>query len=146
MLNCGEFPSYKAELAVSLGGPLGNLCSGALLWALTLLCRRSGCSTAFLLPLCRGVIPLSLFVAGWNLLPISGFDGGRILHCLLLLTPRRAPSPRTADLLLTITSTTCVLSLWLLSVYLVLRTARALSLFLFCVQLFWGLWGEQLRR
>lgn len=133
-----DFPSYHAELLVALGGPLGNLCGNALLVIAHMLLPHGPLST-----LCRDTLPISLFLGIWNLLPIQGFDGGRVLRCLLLRPyAQRTIFPDAADRLLRVTSGIFFLGLWVLSVYLLLRTGRALSLFLFCLQLFWGLYCE----
>ena len=132
----GSFPSYRAELAIALGGPLGNLLGNALPIALSLLpfpALRSAC---------REVVSLSLFLAGWNLLPLDGFDGGRILRCLLLGSKRPLSLPL-VDGICRISSALCLTGLWLLAVYFVLRTARAISLFWFCLQLFWGAYVKE---
>ena len=125
------FCSYGKEALVALGGPLGNLLGNALL----ILCMplfpasdRSAWSMLF---------SSSLFLAIWNLLPIEGFDGGRILRCLILQRQREAGT-EAADRTLRISSAICFTLLWMLSVYLLLRTGRAFSLFLFCMQLFLG--------
>lgn len=132
-----DFPTYESELLIALGGPLGNLLGNVPL----ILVQARLPSDAL-----REVVALSLFLGCWNLLPIEGFDGGRALRCLLLRHHgKRTLTPDAVDRLLRITSGACFLGLWLLSVYLVLRTGRALSLFLFCLQLFWGLCREQLR-
>ena len=129
------FPSYESELWIALGGPCGNLIGNALFFALA---RMSG--SAHLLILCQELIPLSLFLGIWNLLPIHGFDGGRVLHCLLL---RGRCAPACAQRILCMTSAACFVLLWTLSIYLLLRTGRAFSLFWFCVQLFWGCWQKE---
>ena len=124
------FPSYSDEARVALGGPLGNLIGNALLYLAAL-----ATSHPALWAICRGVLPLSLFLGVWNLLPIEGFDGGRLLRCLLL---RHRASLQTADRVLAVSSALCFCLFWMLSMYLLLRTGRAFSLFWFCVQLFWG--------
>jgi Zn-dependent protease len=143
----GDFPSYDAELWVALGGPLGNLIGNALLVAVFLLTRQHAAHQA-IRALCRAVLPLSLFLGIWNLMPIRGFDGGRILCCLLLRGrqgERLSFALRGVERLLSVTSATCFLLLWLLSVYLLLRTGRAFSLFWFCVQLFWSCMRQEER-
>ena len=139
MLAKSAFPSYDVELCAALGGPLGNLLGNAVLIVLQMLLPL-----APLRDICRETLPLSLFLGIWNLLPIEGFDGGRVLQCLLLRGRKRnAITPDAVEGWLRLTSGACFLGLWVLSVYLLLRTGRALSLFLFCLQLFWGLFGEQ---
>ncbi|MBQ7336892.1 MAG: hypothetical protein IJW40_00385 [Clostridia bacterium] len=137
----GIFPSYNTELIIALGGPLGNLLGNALLLFLSYILRH-GEGGASLLALCQDTVPLSLFLGIWNLLPIEGFDGGRMLRCLLSKRPCRMSLP-TIDRILAASSAGCFLTLWVLAVYLLLRTGRAVSLFVFCVQLFWGNFMER---
>ncbi len=138
LLRENEFPDYDTELGIALGGPLGNLFGNALLVLAGMLLPGDT-----LREICRNTLPLSVFLGVWNLLPIVGFDGGRILRCLLLRRRgQNALTPDAADRLLRVTSGACFLMLWMLSIYLLLRTGRAVSLFLFCLQLFWGLWRE----
>ena len=115
--------SYKKECLLCLAGPLTNLLCvgiGMLLSALS--------DSAFLQSF--------LFASGslgiLNLLPIWEFDGGRILHALLCCRL----SPVTALRILRILSFGCVLLLWMLSVYLLLRFSSSLSLFVFSLSLF----------
>ena len=128
------FPSYADEAWVALGGPLGNLLGNALLYLISLAASHPALWT-----ICRGVLPISFFLGIWNLLPIEGFDGGRLLRCLML---RRNTTLRTADRVLAVSSALCFCFFWMLSMYLLLRTGRAFSLFWFCVQLFWGLYAQ----
>ncbi len=137
LTDTGGFPSYGKEALVALGGPLGNVLGNAFL---LLLLRLSPANEGPVASLIAGTLPISLFLALWNLMPIRGFDGGRLLGCLLL-QHRCAFSPTTAERVLNLTSAACFFVLWLLAVYLLLRTGRAFSLFLFCVQLFWGMYA-----
>lgn len=118
----GDLPSYKREAAVALAGPLFNLLSAALL--LPLLPRSSDFLSLF--------VSASLFLGVLNLLPVKDLDGGRALFCLLasLLTPRAASA------VLGLLSFLVILSLWTLSVYLLLRLGASLSLFVFSSALF----------
>ena len=129
--DCAGFGSYGKEALVALGGPLGNVLGNALL----ILCYPLFPDPT--VPLWRMLFSTSLFLAIWNLLPIEGFDGGRILRCLILQAKHEAGTEM-ADRILRVSSTACLILLWMLSTYLLLRTGRAFSLFLFCVQLFWG--------
>ena len=116
------FPSYRAEAAIALGGPLANLLSAPLLYWL--------CPAAS--PL-GNVAPLSLYLAALNLLPLRSFDGGRALVCFLC--DRRALLPDRAERVLSVLSALILFALWLCAVYLLLRRGSALSLYLFCLQL-----------
>jgi stage IV sporulation protein FB len=118
----GSLYSYGQEILLCLAGPLCNLtCASLGLW---LLPRYSAFGTPFVFA--------SLALGLLNLLPIQGFDGGRILHALLsLLLP-----PHTARGITTVSSFFCVLTLWIASTYLLLRAAASLSLFVFSLSLF----------
>jgi Zn-dependent protease len=129
------FPSYRAEAVIALGGPVGNLLGNTLLIVLSHLPVPPS-ADAFFVALNAQVLPLSLHLALWNLLPIEGFDGGRILQCLLNLAQNKNLSPCVAEQLVTASSCFCLLLLWFLSVYLLLHGSGALSLYLFCVELF----------
>ena len=131
LIAAGGFPSYEVELYCALGGPLANMVA-------SLLCR----GVLFFYPLATGLlvpaITVSLYLGLFNLLPISGFDGARILHCLLCCRHRHLSSlsPTKADRLISVISSTLLLLFWLIALYLLLRRGSALSLYLFCLQLF----------
>lgn len=127
----GGFPSYDTELYCALGGPVANAIS-AILCRFFLLSR--GLGPAF----CAVFIPLSLYWCLLNLLPLPCFDGARVLRCFLCAPHRYLPtlSPDGADRLLNLLSSLVWVVFWLLSVYLLLRRASALCLFVFCFQLF----------
>ncbi len=77
------FLSYPREIAVAAAGPLLNLLTAA---ALIPALRAGGSEANFCF------FAINLLTAFFNLLPITGFDGGRILSALsaLLLPPRAA--------------------------------------------------------
>lgn len=79
----GELLSYKRELLIAAAGPLFNLLGcAALLPALQNGVEHEASFCFF---------ALNLLSALFNLLPIAGFDGGRVLFCALsLLLPARA--------------------------------------------------------
>ena len=79
----GGLLSYKKELAIAAAGPLFNL--AACLCLLPALRAGQAQEATFCF------FAINLLTAGFNLLPIGGFDGGRILSALLmLLLPPRA--------------------------------------------------------
>lgn len=132
-----DFSSYDDELTIALGGPMANALSALLMRLLCSVCPLLvGFSSRF--------IPLSLSLALLNLLPLRSFDGARILYCLACCHHRRLPSlvPDQAEHLITWLSCLVLTGLWLLSVYLLLRCGSALSLYLFCLQLFLCLASE----
>ena len=78
---------------------------------------------------------------------IEGFDGGRLLRCLLCLTAKEADKALLrAERVLSLCSAACLLALWFFSVYLLLRAGTALSLYLFCAELFFTLYEPQKSR
>ena len=117
-----SFISYKQEIILSLSGPLVNL-----LCAIPLLIFFKEPSE-----FCRLFIATSLFLGILNLLPITDFDGGRILYCLISYKF----SPQCALKAIKISSFTLVFILWTLSVYLLIKLASSLSLFIFSLSLF----------
>lgn len=125
------FPSYQNELITSLGGPLGNLFGTAIF---LLLLRINPGLRSF----CAAFVPLSLYLALLNLLPLRGFDGARVFFCLLCMSHRRLPSltPDRADTLINAFTAILLFFLWICSVYLLLRAGTALSLYVFCLQIF----------
>ena len=116
----GGVYSYAQEIALCLAGPLVNLLSASVGLHLP--------DGAFR----QGFLFSSLALGLLNLLPIRGFDGGRILSALLL----RFWQPRTAERITDVLSFLCVLSLWCCSVYLLIRFVASLSLFIFSLSLF----------
>ena len=131
LMSDASFPSYDAELYCALGGPVANV-AAALLCRLILL--PLGIATEFLI----SFIPLSLFLGLLNLLPLQGFDGARILFCFLCARHRAFLSldPYSAQRIVRGISCGMLVLLWLLSVYVLLRRGSALSLYVFCLQLF----------
>ena len=125
------FPSYDDELTCALGGPVAGALSA-------LAARGLGYLLPSLAPFVQEFIPLSLALSLLNLLPLRGFDGARILTCFLSCHHRHLPSlsPTDAARVVSLLSCLVLLLLWLLSIYLLLRTGSALSLYLFCLQLF----------
>ena len=77
--------SYRREILLCLFGPLFNLLSAV---ALIPVLQRGGGEAAFCL------FAINILTALFNLIPITGFDGGRALAALLamLLPPRAAHS------------------------------------------------------
>ena len=111
---------YRDEILVAAAGPLANLLCAALIFPYSHISFFS----FFLVS--------SLFLAFLNLLPVTGFDGGRIFLCLLC----DRLSPTTAARLLSVLSFLIVFFLWSFSVYVLLRVGNSLSLFVFSCSLF----------
>lgn len=121
--------SYKKEIALAAAGPLANLVSSALLYPVFKSSEGFGCL----------FLAASLFLGILNLLPVESFDGGRILNCILC----EKFSPRLASAVCGALSFVSVIFLWLLSVYLLLRRASSLSLFVFSLSLFCKIFIKQ---
>ena len=118
--------SYKKELLLSLSGPIANITSGIIS-----LCIYKSSVTQTNTYLLFFTIA-SFFLAILNLLPIKGFDGGRIFVCFL------APlsGAYTPEIWLGRLSFLFIFLLWVISVYLMLRIGSSLTLFVFSTALF----------
>lgn len=114
--------SYSQEIFLCLAGPLVNFLFGSLLLILPL--PPSDFLTYFIFS--------SFSLGTLNSLPIRGFDGGRIFCALL----SHFLSPRLVGRIVDVLSFLFIFLLWSLSVYLLLRTASSLSLFIFSLSLF----------
>ncbi len=121
------FPSYKSEIFIALGGPLSNLIFAVLVLV------------AFNSPTAEYFAKLSFALALLNLLPIKAFDGGRIFKALLASFLPEKLSVKICELISFFT----LFSLWSVSIYLLLRTGRNLTFFLFSFSVFLRLFAEQ---
>lgn len=117
-----EIGSYKDELTIALAGPAVNLICAAFIMLFGKSTGEFG----------QMFLAGSLFLGILNLLPITDFDGGRVLFCLVALKY----SLNSARSLLRISSFLLIFVLWSLSVYLILRLGASLSLFVFSASLF----------
>lgn len=118
--------SYGKEIFLCAAGPAANLLS------LLLALPAKGNSGRFFLS-------VSAALAILNLLPIEGFDGGRILQNTLSLFLPPALTDRLCDLF----SFLFLFMLWCASVYLLLRTGSELSLFFFSAALFFRIFLQK---
>lgn len=125
---CASMGSYSDELLIAAAGPFFNLLSALAIWPWA----KGTNSFVF------SFFVSSLFLGFLNLLPVSEFDGGRILTCLFC----RRLNPLVVSRILEITSFVIVFILWTLSVYLLLRVSSSLSLFVFSCSLFMKLFGD----
>lgn len=117
----GRLCSYTALVLLCLSGPMVNF-----------ICFASMLPLGAWHPWCAEFCLANLSLGVLNLIPIEGFDGGRILHGLLCkILPLGAAERITSTL-----SFCCLLTLWLLSVWLLLRTGSSLTLFVFSCCLF----------
>lgn len=122
----GSPPSYGKEILLCAAGPLANLLS----LLLALLCGT---------PTDSFFVSASAALALLNLLPIEGFDGGRILHSTLSLFL----SPEKADKISYLFSFLFLFVLWCISVYLMMRVGNELSLFFFSTAIFFRLFLQK---
>ena len=124
---CGTL-SYVDELLFALGGPL----MGFLGFALTFKFSFSNLA----IPFCQNFLfpfsIISLCLSIFNLLPLNSLDGGRILRCTLCLIF----SLTTAEKVIKFTSFFTLISLWLMSIYMMLKIATGLPMFIFCLFFF----------
>ena len=117
----GRLYAYSEMTMLCFAGPLINFLCFALSFPFS--------GTAFWL----AEFSLSSLSLGLlNLLPIDGFDGGRILHGLLC----RFLPLRVAERMILVLSFCCIFLLWAISVWLLLRTGSSLTLFVFSCCLF----------
>ena len=120
----GESVSYRKEACICLAGPFANVLTASLLYPVGGRILQTDPLSFF----CTVSIALAIL----NLLPISDFDGGRILYCLI--SPLL--DPNIASALCRICSFFSLFFLWSISVYVLLRTGGNFSLFFFSVSLF----------
>ena len=125
-----ELFSYKDEIFLCIMGPLINF-----LLALVLLPVYNATENQFAL----SVIASSLFLGTLNLLPIKGFDGGRIFLSLLnIFCPYRIASGIIYALSLFL-----IFILWSTSVYLLIVAEAGLSAFVFSLSLFINIFSDK---
>ena len=122
----GSLPSYGAEAVLAASGPAASL-----LLAIPLI----GSSTPFAASLRLATLSFALF----NLLPIEGFDGGRMVSGTLLLFL----APRLADKVSELLSFFFLFVLWCVSVYLMMRVGNELSLFFFSTAIFFRIFLQK---
>ncbi len=128
----GSLISYPKEFLLCAAGPAMNLISAA---AVCILSAHRGFRTE-----CgEWFASVSLMLAILNLMPAEGFDGGRMLSVAV----SSLLGPRAAARLLTFTSFTSIVLLWMISVWLLLRYGTSLSLFIFTVSLFYRIFVEK---
>lgn len=114
--------SYRAEFLLCAAGPLFSL-------LLSLFFSFLGSGTYVFL---QNIRDSSLFLGLLNLLPVRGFDGGRMLSSLISLLG----SPFSADLFERLFTGIFLIILWGIAVYLLLVTSGGLTLFVFSAGLF----------
>ena len=123
-IETGGVFSYKKEILLCLAGPLFNI-----LACITAMPLRS---VEIISSQIRDFCGICLVLAIFNLLPIRGFDGGRILYSVVALFS----GMNAAETVITLTGCTLVGTLWITSIYMIIRYESALSLFAFSILLF----------
>ena len=125
-----ELFSYKDEIFLCVMGPLVNF-----ILALALLPVYSATKNQFIL----NVIASSLFLGILNLLPIKGFDGGRIFLSLLnIFCPHEIASK-----IISAVSFCIIFILWSTSVFLLIVANAGLSAFVFSLSLFSSIFNDR---
>ncbi len=117
--------SYRDEVLLAASGPFVNIIFFIAFYPQTALSGWLGEFFAYF-------TAASLFLGLLNLLPISTFDGGRILYASVA----SKASPALASDILRVLSFICLFGLWCISSYLLIRTGNSLSLFVFSITLF----------
>ena len=153
-----EGMSYKKEFFLCAGGPIANLCFAALSLTLALVCQKispqpaddtltqaflllegQGGSAMSALYLCTVV---SLLQAAVNLLFVDGLDGGRMLVAVIAQIGSAQTAHR-AEKICTIFSAVC---LWIISVYLLLRTGSGIGILVCAGCMFVKICGAEVQR
>ena len=117
----GRLLSYGEEWLLCWAGPMFSLIMSVALsvfWEISLFARLLSCA--------------SLLLGLLNLLPIRGFDGGRMLAAAVSVTLGEGA----AEYVLRLTSFLFLFLLWAVSVFFLLRAGDGLSLFCFSMSLF----------
>ena len=115
--------SYKDEIFLCICGPAANILTALAVFPYCLFTQNK-VTLYFILA--------SFSLALLNLIPIKGFDGGRIFFSLLCLLS----DIDVAEKVLSAVSFICILILWIMSVYFLLMARSNLSLFVFSISLF----------
>lgn len=120
--------SYGEEFLFALGGPLFSFLGFALTMPWALKNESSPLSQKFLLPFALICACLLIF----NLLPLHSLDGGRMLSSFAFSVFSFSSASKIMRALNFLT----LLSLWLFSVYMILRISQGLPMFVFCIIFF----------
>lgn len=138
----GHIGSYSSEFMLCTAGPLASVILGATA-IFSLKARDIPINTDYLMSIIEEdtygiegtlalIMTFSLLQAALNLLPVAGFDGGRMAKAVIVyLFGERAGAAATS--LLTFIF---ALILWMASVYLLIKVGQGLSLFSFSLCMF----------
>ncbi len=106
--------TYFRELCVHLAGGVTGTAAALIVWKISGNARFLG---------------ITLCLTFMNLLPVEGFDGGGVLHCILsMLLP-----PATADAVCHAVSVAAVLLLWTIVLWVELKVRATVTVLLFVV-------------
>ncbi len=120
--------SYADEILFALGGPIAGFLGFGLTFNFALSHINIPFYQAFLFPFSLLSLCLSIF----NLIPLNSLDGGRILKCLLCLLF----SLDIAEKIMRFVTLLTLLSLWFLSIYMMLKISNGIAMFFFCLIFF----------
>ena len=115
------FYSYKKEILLCLGGPLSNFFSVIIIFFIP--CVSQTLQNFMVSSFALGLI---------NMLPIIGFDGGRIFSDIMNMIIQ----PHVTYKIMKAISFIFIFSLWCFSVYLMLKVTASLTMFVFSASLF----------
>lgn len=116
---------YESEAILCLCGPAMNFLSCVMILPFIL----KGYEISFFI---KYFFASSLLLGTINMLPVSSFDGGRVLSCVLC----KFFTPSSVSKITSFTSFVCIFCLWSMSVYILLRQGATLTLFVFSFSLF----------
>lgn len=123
--------SYKNEIIICAAGPTVNFISAYFALLISKLNHGQNAITDifFWCSLSLGII---------NILPIKSLDGGRIISALI----SHIGTLKSAEITVDILSFLTLFALWCISLYLLLKSASSLSLFVFSVSIFASIFLE----
>lgn len=138
--------SYKSEVLLAFAGPLANLVSLGICAMYTMISRvslvellmsaesfLSGGEYDYMGMI--GFFSVSSFLhCAVNLLPINTFDGGRITYCAVAAVI----SERAGGRILDISTALSALFIWIIALYLLLKVASGLGVFVFAACIFFS--------
>ena len=116
----GMLFSYTDEILLCLGGPLFNFLSAGLVIHI------------FKLSFDSLFVQASFALGALNMLPILGFDGGRILYAIL---QKHLPQ-NISKLIMKSLSFTFIFSLWVFSLYVMIRVGASVGVYIFSASMF----------
>ena len=138
--------SYSSEAILALFGPLANLIAAALVMVYAVFwgCSPEGILMSGIEYMESGGMDIvgilgffaasSIVQAAVNLLPVRSFDGGRILYCILA----EAFCEDTAERWIAVGTAFSTFILWTVALYLMLKVAAGLSVFVFAACIFFS--------